>query len=69
MPKILRQNLAPPQPQEKTFTFSAEQLIKVVANVAIQVTQPQMCHADPTRDTIDKKSSLCHRVSEAPKNH
>ena len=32
---ILRQNMAPPQPQDKTFTFSAEQLVKFVANVAI----------------------------------
>ena len=39
---ILRQNTAPPQPQDKTFTFSAEQLVKFVAKVAIQVAQPQI---------------------------
>ena len=66
---ILCQNLAPPQPQDKAFTFSAEQLIKFVANVAIQVAQPQVCYANPNQDAIDKKSSLCHRVSEAAKNH
>ena len=32
---ILRQNTAPPQPQDKTFTFLAKQLVKFVANVAI----------------------------------
>ena len=66
---ILRQNLAPPQSQDKAFTFSADQLIKFVANVVIQVAQPQVCHANQTQDAIDKKSSLCCRVSEAAKNH
>ena len=66
---ILRQNLAPPQFQDKAFTFSADQLVKFVAKVVIQVAQPQVCYANPTQDAIDKKSSLCHRVSEAAKNH
>ena len=66
---ILRQNLASPQSQDKAFTFSADQLIKLVANVVIQVAQPQVCYANPTQDAIDKKSSLCRRVSEAAKNH
>ena len=66
---ILRQNLAPPQSQDKAFTFSAGQLVKFVANVVIQVAQPQVCCANPTQDAIDKKSSLCRRVSEAAKNH
>ena len=66
---ILCQNSAFPQPQDKTFIFSAKQLLKLVANVAIQVTQPQVCYANLTQDAIDKKSSLCHRVSEAAKNH
>ena len=65
---ILRQNSVPPQPQDKTFTFSAEQLVKFIANVAIQVAQPQICYANPTQDANDKKSSLCRRVSEAAKN-
>ena len=66
---ILRQNLVPPQSQDKAFTFSADQLVKFVANVVIQVAQPQVCYANPTQDAIDKKSSLCRRVSEAAKNH
>ena len=45
-------------PHVKTFTFSAEQLVKFVANVAIQVPQPQVCCGYPTQETIDKKSSL-----------
>ena len=67
---ILRQNSATPQPQDKAFTFSAEELIKFAGNVAIQVAQPQVCcYANPNQDAIEKKSSLCHRVSEAAKNH
>ena len=66
---ILRQNSAPPQLQDKTFTFLAKQLVKFVANVAIQVAQPQVSYANPTQDAIDKKSSMCCRVSEAAKIH
>ena len=53
---ILRQNSAPPQPQDKAFTFSAEQLIKFVANVAIQVGQSQVCYANPNQDA---RSQVC----------
>ena len=66
---ILCQNTAPPQPQDKTFTFSAKQLVKFVANMAIQVTQRQVCHINSPQDAIDKKSSMCRRVSEAAKTH
>ena len=66
---ILCQNMAPPQPQDKTFTFSAEQLVKFVANVAIQVAQPQVCYINSPQHAIYKKSSMCHRVSEAAKTH
>ena len=57
-----------PQPQHKTFTFSAEQLVKFEANVAIQVVQPQVCYINSPQDAIDKMSSMCRRVSEAAKN-
>ena len=66
---ILRQNMAPPQPQEQTFTFSAEQLVKFVVNMAIQVAQPQLCYINSPQDAIDKKSSMCRRVPEAAKTH
>ena len=65
----LGRNAALPQAQDKSFTFSDDQLIKFIANVAIQVAQPQVCYANPTQDAVDKKSSLCRRVSEAAKNH
>ena len=66
---ILKQNLAPPpQPKGDTFTFTADQLIKFVATVAIQVAQPQVCYTNAPKNTIDKNSSLCRRVSEAAKS-
>ena len=67
MPQLYAKTRLPHNP--RTFTFSAKQLIKFVANVAIQVTQPQVCYANSTQDAIDKKSSLCRRVSEAAQSH
>ena len=56
----LKQNLAlPPQPKGDTFSFTADQLVKFVATVAIQIAQPQVCYTNVQKDTVDKKSSLC----------
>ena len=55
------------QSQDKTFTFSAEQLVKFIANVAVQVVQAQVGYANLNQDAIDKKSCLCHTVFEAEK--
>ena len=66
---ILKQNSVPsPQPKGDTFSFTADQLIKFVATVAIQIAQPQLCYSNATKDALDKKSSLCQRVSEAVKS-
>ena len=43
--------------------------MKFVANVSIQVAQPQVCYINSPQDAIDKKSSMCRRVSEAAKAH
>ena len=41
-----------PQPQKpQTFNFTAEQLTKFVANVVIQIAQPQVCYPNPKQDT------------------
>ena len=66
---ISRQNTALHQPQDTKFTFSAKQPVKFVANVAIQVAQPQVYYINSSQDTTDKKSSMCRRVSEAAKTH
>ena len=66
---IFKQNSAlPPQPKGDTFSFTADQLVKFVATVAIQITQPQVCYTTAPKDAVDKKSSLCRPVSEAAKS-
>ena len=66
---ILKQNSAPtPHPLGDTFSFTADQLVKFVATVAIQIAQPQVCYTTAPKDAVDKKSSLCRRVSEAAKS-
>ena len=66
---ILKQNSAlPPQPKGDTFSFTADQLVKFVATVAIQIAQPQVCYTTAPKDAVDKKSGLCRHVSEAAKS-
>ena len=48
--------------------FTAEQLTKFVANVVIQIAQPQVCYPNPKQDTLDLKSSMRRKVSNAAKN-
>ena len=50
------------------FNFTAEQLTRFVANVVIQIAQPQACYPNPKQDTLDLKSSMCRKVSNAAKN-
>ena len=66
---ISKQNSAsPPQPKGDTFSFTADQLVKFVATVAIQIAQPQVCYTDAPKDAVDKKSSLCQQISKAAKS-
>ena len=51
-----------------TFSFTADQLVKFVATVGIQIAQSQVCYTNAPKDAVDKKSSLCRRVSEADKS-
>ena len=50
-----------------TFQFTAEQLTKFVANVAIQIAQPQVCYPNPKQDMLNLKSSMCRKVSTVAK--
>ena len=62
---ILKQNSAPPpQPKDDTFSFTADQLVKLVATVAIQIAQPQVCYSNAPKDAVEK-SQVC--VDEFPK--
>ena len=52
-----------PQPKTpQTFQFTAEQLTKFVANVVIQIAQPQVCYPNPEQDMLDSKSGMCRKV-------
>ena len=51
----------------QTFQFTAEQLTKFVANVAIQIAQPQVCYPNPKQDMLDLKSSMCRKVFNVAK--
>ena len=49
------------------FQFTAEQLTKFVANVAIQIAQPQVCYPNPKQDMLNLKSSMCRNISTVAK--
>ena len=63
--KVAGQNSLPQPKTQQTFT--AEQLTKFVANVVIQIAQPQVCYPNPKQDTLDLKSTMCRRISNAAK--
>ena len=65
---VLSQNTLLQSKPTQTFTFTAEQLAKFVANVLIQIAQPQGCYPNPKQDTLDLKSSMYRKVSQAAKN-
>ena len=49
------------QPKTQTFQFTAKQLTKFVANVAIHIAQSQVCYPNPKQDMLDLKSSMCRK--------
>ena len=51
----------------QTYQFTAEQLTKFVANVAIQIAQPQVCYPNPKQAMLNLKSSMCRKVSTVAK--
>ena len=40
---------------------------KLVANVVIQIAQPQVCYPNPKQDMLDSKSSICRKISNVAK--
>ena len=65
--KVVGQNSLPQPKTQQTFSFTVEQLTKFVANVVIQIAQPHVCYPNPKQDTLDLKSSMCRRISNAAK--
>ena len=49
----------------QAFSFTAEQLTKIVAYMVIQIAQPQVCYPNPKQDMLDLKSSMCRKISNA----
>ena len=64
---VVGQNSLPQPKTPQTFFFTAEQLTKFVANVVIQIAQPQVCYLNPKQDLLDLKSSMCRKISNAAK--
>ena len=64
---ISQNTLPQPKTTNETFTFSAELLTRIVANMVIQIAQPQVCFPNLKQDTLEVKSSMCHKVSDAAK--
>ena len=52
----------------QTILFNSKQLTKFVANVVIQIAQPQVCYSTTKQDMSDLKSSMCRKISNAAKN-
>ena len=46
---VVGQNTLTQPKTNQTFSFTAEQLTKFVANVVIQIAQPQVCYPNPNR--------------------
>ena len=57
----------PQHKTQQTFQFTTEQLTKFVANVAIQIAQPQVCYPNPKQDMLDLKFNMCRKVSNVVK--
>ena len=64
---VVSQNSLSQPKTTQMFQFTAEQLTKFVANVAIQIAQPQVCYPNPKQDMLDLKSSMCRKVSNVAK--
>ena len=65
--RAVGQNTLPQPKTQQPFSFIAEQLTKFVAIVVIQIVQPQVCYPNPKQYTLDLKSSMCRRISNAAK--
>ena len=63
---VSQNTLSQPKTNE-TFTFTAKQLTKFVANVVTQIAQPQVCYPNPNQDTLDLKSTMGRKASNATK--
>ena len=65
---IFSQNIPQPQKPQTFNPVTAEQLTNSWQMSVIQITQPKVCYPNLKQDTLDLKSSMCRKVSNAAKN-
>ena len=64
---VVGQNSLPQPKTPQTFSFTAAQLTKFIANVVIHIAQPQVCYPNPIQDLLDMKCSMRRKISNAAK--
>ena len=65
---VVGQNSLPKPKTPQTFSFTAEQLAKFVANVVIQkIAQPEVCYRNRKQEMLNLKSSMCRKVPNVAK--
>ena len=62
---VLKQ--ASPPSTSNTFNFTAEQIVSLVTNVVIQITQPQLCAKNLPEKQVQAKSDLSKQIAETAK--
>ena len=62
---VLKQ--ASPPPPSNTFNFTAEQIVSLVTNMVIQITQPQLCTKNLPEKQVQAKSDLSKQIAETAK--
>ena len=58
---------ASPPPPNNTFNFTAEQIVSLVTNVVLQITQPQLCTKNVPEKQVQAKSDLSKQITETAK--
>ena len=62
---VLKQ--ASPPPPNNTFYFTTEQIVSLVTNVVIQITQPHMCTKNVPEKQVQAKSDLSKQIAKTAK--
>ena len=58
---------ASPPPPNNTFNFAAEQIVSLVTNVVLQITQLQWCTKNLPEKQVQAKSDLSKQIAETAK--
>ena len=58
---------ASPPPLNNTYNFTAEQIVSLVTNVVIQITQPHLCTRTLPEKQVQAKSDLSKQIAETAK--